>query len=38
VPPEKHPPPEEPDPNYDPRTEYAGMSWPADDDDKSSST
>ncbi|HUS32499.1 MAG TPA: hypothetical protein VMZ53_28555, partial [Kofleriaceae bacterium] len=27
VPPEQHPPPEEPDPNYDPRSEYAGMTW-----------
>jgi hypothetical protein len=27
VPPAEHPPQEEPDPNYDPREEYAGMSW-----------
>jgi DNA ligase D-like protein (predicted polymerase) len=28
VPPAQHPPQEEPDPNYDPRTEYAGMFRP----------
>ncbi|HTL36338.1 MAG TPA: non-homologous end-joining DNA ligase [Kofleriaceae bacterium] len=28
VPPDQHPPPEAPDPNYDPREEYAGMTWP----------
>jgi DNA ligase D-like protein (predicted polymerase) len=27
VPPAEHPPQEEPDPNYDPREEYAGMTW-----------
>jgi bifunctional non-homologous end joining protein LigD len=31
VPPDKHPPPEEPDPNYDPRSEYAGMTWSDDE-------
>ncbi len=30
VPAAEHPPQEEPDPNYDPREEYAGMSWPDD--------
>jgi bifunctional non-homologous end joining protein LigD len=28
VPADRHPPPEKPDPNYDPREEYAGMTWP----------
>ncbi len=27
IPPAEHPPQEEPDPNYDPREEYAGMTW-----------
>jgi hypothetical protein len=34
VPEAERPPQEEPDPNYDPREEYAGMQWP-DDDPKS---
>jgi len=32
VPAEQHPPQEEPDPNYDPREEYAGMTWDRDDE------